>query len=54
MKIDLSETVGVIIAKLLEYKGIDMTSEEIMDFWGKLKDDPDFLKAYGNCVRNED
>ena len=37
-RIDLSEVVGVIIRKVLEYKKVEgFTEEEFKDFWEKLK-----------------
>ena len=51
-RIDISEVVGVVIRKVLEFKKVDgFTEEEFKEFWEKLKDDEDFLNAYKNIVK---
>ncbi len=51
-RIDISEVVGVVIRKVLEFKKVDgFTEEEFKEFWEKLKNDEDFLNAYKNIVK---
>jgi hypothetical protein len=55
MKIDISETIGVVIAKLLEFKGVDpLTQEEFKEFWSKLEQDDEFLNAYKNSIKTDE
>lgn len=50
-KFDLSELLGVTIRKTLEYKGIDLfTEEEFTDFLSQLKNDEEFLQAFKNII----
>lgn len=51
-RIDISEVVGVVIRKVLEFKKVGgFTEEEFKEFWEKLKNDEDFLNAYKNIVK---
>ena len=51
-RIDISEVVGIVIKKVLEYKKIEgFTEEEFKEFWEKLKNDEEFLNAYKNIVK---
>ena len=51
-RIDISEVVGIVIKKVLEYKKIEgFTEEEFKEFWEKLKNDKEFLNAYKNIVK---
>lgn len=55
MKIDISETVGVVIKKVLEYKNVEpFTKDEFEIFLDGLKQDEDFLNSYKNCVNQDE
>lgn len=54
MRIDISETIGVVIKKVLEYKNVEpFTKEEFEGFWNELKQDEDFLDAYKNSITQD-
>lgn len=51
-RIDISEVIGVVIRKVLEFKKVEgFTEEEFKEFWEKLEKDEDFLNAYKNIVK---
>ena len=54
MKVNLSEVIGVVIRKTLEFKNVEgFTKEEFKEFWTQLKQDDEFLDAYKNCIRSD-
>jgi hypothetical protein len=51
-KIDVSELLGVVIRKTLEFKKLSpLTENEFKIFWKNLSKDEKFLEAYKNIVK---